>query len=290
MPACSPAEATTRIVSALAGFLKRSQLKAVHFAEGQTLPPTLAFAVRFPRLSLTLKGIDEMLVERAGKHHTLQLRCGEAVFVPGYCWNKPTWARRVTVLNLLFGQKHLGVSLVEHDGATSEPVTVYKSVIPRAGSEPVWQILSALGACTTWENDSPVVSTLVTALVQTMQRLFEQTPAQSGRKGRDTFERICLYVQENFHLAVTRESVATQFRLNPNHLSRLFRREGSIRFVDYITQVRIDRAKHLLTHHDFGLDELSANCGFCNTAYFCRVFKKHMNQTPTSYRLATRRK
>ena len=288
MLADAGSEATARITGALAGFLRQDKLKTVHFAAGRNPPPLTAFAVHFPRLSVTLEGTDEMEVEHAGTPRRLSLKRGDAVFVPANCWNKPTWARRATVLHLLFGQKHLGVSLVEHDGLSEKPARVYKSGMPRAGSEPLGEILAAIHVLTGHSHRSLVAQSLVVALLETVLGLLERAPAGQGRKGRNTYERACLYVQEHFHQRLTRGSVARQFRLNPNHLSRLFRKEGLVRFTDYLTQTRVARAKYLLRHFDLGLDELAANCGFHNAAYFCRVFKQRVHQTPTGYRLAAR--
>lgn len=289
MPAHSSIEAAERITAALTGFLRRDRLRTVHIAEGLNAPPQMAFAVHFPRLSLTLEGSDEIEVECAGKRRMLKLRRGEAVFVPANCWNKPTWARRATVLHLLFGQKQVGVSLVEHDGRSTVPGRVDKSGLPRAGGEPVSEILAAINVLAARENRSSLEVTLVTALLQATLNLLVHAPAAKSRKGRDTYERVCLYVQEHFHQGLTRESVARQFRLNPNHLSRLFRREGLMRFTDYLARVRVERAKYLLKHYELALNELAAACGFNETAYFCRVFKQRTGQTPTSYRQVARR-
>jgi YesN/AraC family two-component response regulator len=56
-------------------------------------------------------------------------------------------------------------------------------------------------------------------------------------------------------------------------------------FSSYLTQVRIDRAKHLLGNYNLKLDEISARCGYHDTAYFCHVFKNLAHRTPMEYRL-----
>lgn len=287
MPARPDSDAAASIARAIGGFLRRGRLRAVHFAEGRRRPPPTALAVHFPRLALTLAGSDEIEIESAGRPHTLRLRQGEALFVPANCWNRPTWTRRVTALHLLFGQRQIGISLVEHDGRGAEPPEACKAGLPRAGSEPVSEILAALSALAARGGGPPVDATLVTALLQTVLGLLESAPAGQGRKARDTFEKACLYVQEHFQHDLTRDLVARQFHLNPNHLSRLFRREGLMRFTDYVSSARTERAKYLLRHGELSLGELAAACGFRDPAYFCRVFKRCTGQTPTAYRLAS---
>jgi YesN/AraC family two-component response regulator len=78
--------------------------------------------------------------------------------------------------------------------------------------------------------------------------------------------------------------VARQFEITPNHLSRLFHSQGHGAFSDYLTHVRIERAKYLLQNYALKLDEVAARCGYRDMAYFCRVFKRYCNSTPGEYR------
>lgn len=49
-------------------------------------------------------------------------------------------------------------------------------------------------------------------------------------------------------------------------------------------RVRTDRAKHLLRSYDLKLDDIAARCGYRDTAYFCRVFKRLAKMTAADYR------
>ena len=268
-------------------FLRRGRLESFTIAEGVLPPPPLGFMVSFPRLSLTLRGTDEMEIERHRQRVTIRPRRGEAVFVPANAWNRPTWSRPVKVLHFLFGPRHTGISLVEHGGRSGEPDRVLKTSLP-----PIEGALhEVLNALTLLPGEGPAGELgplLVQALLTGVAHLLQKPPAAGVRKGRHSYDKVCLYLQENFHRPVTRDSVAAQFQFNPNHLSRLFMREGLMRFTDYLAWVRVDRAKYLLKHHGLKLDELARACGFQDTAYFCRVFKQRTNQTPTQYRITAR--
>jgi YesN/AraC family two-component response regulator len=91
-------------------------------------------------------------------------------------------------------------------------------------------------------------------------------------------------VQEHFQKSITRESIAEHFGLAPNHVSRLFRKEGLMKFNDYLNLVRVNRAKFMLQNYGMTLKEIAANCGYSDPAYFCRVFRKICKITPTEYR------
>ena len=58
-----------------------------------------------------------------------------------------------------------------------------------------------------------------------------------------------------------------------------------MRFSDYLTLVRIDRAKFMLKEYGSSLKEIAAHCGYHDVAYFCRVFRRITKITPTEYRL-----
>jgi YesN/AraC family two-component response regulator len=60
-------------------------------------------------------------------------------------------------------------------------------------------------------------------------------------------------------------------------------------FSNYLTHVRIDRAKHLLRNYNLKLDDIAARCGYHDTPYFWHVFKKMTKTTPMAYRLKNRR-
>ena len=54
--------------------------------------------------------------------------------------------------------------------------------------------------------------------------------------------------------------------------------------------VRIDRAKFMLQNYELKLDDLATRCGYHDTPYFCRVFKRIAKITPVEYRLRTQPK
>jgi AraC-like DNA-binding protein len=277
-------EASKAIARELEVFLNRGGVGQVYMAGGSSSPPQLAYLVNFPRLSVILSGEDPMEIEQQGQIGTFRVKRGEAVFVPANCWNKPAWARRVKVLTFLFGKRQTGVSLVTQQRKDETP-TALKSHFHRPMDGPLPGILDALINLPATSTNTPVDRLLVDALLYTCLRMLKEPPGHSGGKADKTFQNICLYLQENFQFPLTRDSVAEHFRLSPNHVSRLFRSEGLMKFTDYLTWVRLDRAKYLLRHHDRTLAEVASSCGFSEIGYFCRVFKRKTKLTPTAYRL-----
>lgn len=231
---------------------------------------------------MTLGGTDSMWIEHAGRAHLLALHRGEALVVPANCWNRPQWTRPCVTLNILFGHKQVGLSLVEHNGEENVPSTAVKTTLHGSSDEAPRSMMAALLALRA--GGAAATLSLVDALLRSILEVLESPPAPPKRRATGLYESICMYVQEHFQFPLSRDSIADHFRVSPNHVSRLFKNEGMVPFNDYINYVRINRAKYLLKNHRQPLDEVAASCGYSDTSYFCRVFKKMTRQTPSAYR------
>ena len=287
----SEAESTTPlssgskvIVQELEEYVRKTRVRNVHFGDGTTAPPPLAYVTNFPRLSLPLAGCHTMEIARSGRTETIKPVRGHAVFVPDHAWNKPDWTGRVDVLTFLFGVKQIGISLVRHKGGSQVPSTAMKASVHGGYDVPTHSILSTLMVLAADHSKGPLARLSIESMLHACLRLLKSPQNQRPRKAIRTYESICLYVQENFHGPITRESVASHFGLAPNHVSRLFRREGFMRFNDYLNLVRVNRAKFMLQNYSMTLKEIAASCCYSDATYFCRVFKKVCKVTPTEYR------
>lgn len=98
---------------------------------------------------------------------------------------------------------------------------------------------------------------------------------------RKTREFICAHLSS---ASLNRDSLAKHVHMNPNYLSYLFHLKFGQTLSAYITGARIDKAKELLLHTTFSLNEISEQSGFSNNSYFHKQFKKATGITPQQYR------
>ena len=70
------------IIRELEEYLRSARVRQVHFGDGSTPPPVLAYVTNFPRLSVPLTGCHTMEIARSGRVETIQPVRGHAVFVP----------------------------------------------------------------------------------------------------------------------------------------------------------------------------------------------------------------
>ena len=273
-----------KIAATIRLWLEKNQISKVFFANSQTNPPILSFLVNFPRLSIVLDGHYEIEIEQDKKPTVLSIEKGQAVFAPPNCWEKPTWKKPVQVVMFLFGKKLTGISLITADGNSESSIQAQKIPIDRPVSGPALKILQSILEFNSTTNQFTAYPQLIQALAIGCLDMLNTQTGVPVHKGHLLFDEICSYIQHNFQYEITRDSVAAEFKITPNHLSRLFRKEGLMRFCDYLTYVRIDRTKYMLHQYNMNLSEIAGRCGFSDSAYFCRIFKKVVNKTPTQYR------
>ncbi|MBS4210496.1 response regulator [Bacillus sp. FJAT-50079] len=91
-------------------------------------------------------------------------------------------------------------------------------------------------------------------------------------------------LDEQYKLDLTLTMIAQMVGVTPSYLSRLFKKEVGINFVDYLQQIRINKAKDLLNIPNMKILEVSEMVGFNNAEYFSRIFKRFTGITPQNYR------
>jgi YesN/AraC family two-component response regulator len=75
-----------------------------------------------------------------------------------------------------------------------------------------------------------------------------------------------------------------KFELHPTLISRSFKEENGIKYVDYVNNVRIEQAIALIGNSDLTVAEVSAAVGFIHTQTFIKMFKRITGFTPGAYR------
>ncbi|MDO4355144.1 MAG: helix-turn-helix domain-containing protein [Clostridia bacterium] len=98
------------------------------------------------------------------------------------------------------------------------------------------------------------------------------------------FSEILEYIDAHLSGKLTLDTVANSLGYNKNYICHLFQKNIGQTYVQYLTHRRIEHAKHLLAHTTASLYDVATQCGFSDYAYFTRVFKRELKQTPTEYR------
>lgn len=103
-------------------------------------------------------------------------------------------------------------------------------------------------------------------------------------KGKRTLIQIALrYIEENYDKDISLAAVAKAVYVTPNYLSRVFKEEMNTNFVDWLNQVRIDKAKDLLAFTGLKAYEIAEKVGYKDYKYFSAIFKKLTGSSPKDY-------
>lgn len=97
--------------------------------------------------------------------------------------------------------------------------------------------------------------------------------------------KVIKLMKNRYYEDISLEQVAGELKVNPSYLSRVFKKEMKKNFIDFLTTVRIKKAKELLKTTELPVHEIAVNVGYINQQYFSKVFKKATNLTPSEYKL-----
>jgi len=113
--------------------------------------------------------------------------------------------------------------------------------------------------------------------------LIDKTTNQPISHTEQLVEKIKKFINNNF-IEATRESVASKFFINPSYLSQIFKQSTGCSFTDYLTAVRMERAKKILVSSDMKVKNIAETLGYNSSQYFAKVFEKYVGSTPLDYR------
>jgi YesN/AraC family two-component response regulator len=92
------------------------------------------------------------------------------------------------------------------------------------------------------------------------------------------------YINDNYNTDIAINELAEKYNMSPNYFSAVFKRETGQTTVNYIKNIRLERACHYLIYSDKSVVEISKEVGYQDSQYFFKIFKKATGQTPLVYR------
>ena len=137
--------------------------------------------------------------------------------------------------------------------------------------------LDAAMACTGYEE---LRKWFLDKMVNACRAIRDQKEDQSNSAAK----KAMLYIQENYNKDISLDDVSGIVNISPYYFSKIFKEETGENFIEYVTKVRIEKAKEFLAQPDISIKEAGIRSGYTDPNYFSSIFKKQTDMTPSEYK------
>ncbi|MFD2670767.1 response regulator transcription factor [Marinicrinis sediminis] len=121
-----------------------------------------------------------------------------------------------------------------------------------------------------------------------MQRMLQEYQAIKQELSPDVVYRMKAFIRKHAHEDISLEMIGEHVQLSPFYVSKIFKEQCKMNYIDYLTDCRIEKAKQLMQDPEISLKQIAFDIGYHDPNYFSRVFKKVCGLSPTEYRKAIR--
>lgn len=126
---------------------------------------------------------------------------------------------------------------------------------------------------------------LLTIFAQHLAILSNQILVRQENAEPPVITKAKRFIEEHQTEDISLADVAKAVNTSSFYFCKMFRKITGINFTDYLSRLRIERAKNLLLNPNLRISEIAYEVGFQSLTHFNRVFKRILGQAPTDYRL-----
>ena len=117
-----------------------------------------------------------------------------------------------------------------------------------------------------------------------LQLLAEQEHSEMTNPTQGMMQKINNFIAKHIHEPLTVERLAREVNLSSHYFSAIFHKTAGVPPREYLQEVRMRFALQLLQTEPLSIKEIAARCGFDDSNYFCRIFRKKYGASPNAYR------
>lgn len=235
--------------------LRQSYQEALMAAMDSTLPVKYRFYEDTPVLADTTYQVDKPFID--------YVRLGQ--------WDKV----KTQLFDFIKRLEHSGTDLLIIQQRTLETLWLVSRLLAEAG------IVSETPLFTFQAKDT---RQLVTEAGRLLERLVQSHRDHHAQLQPDAMQQLKQYIFAHSHEQLSLDMIAEQVGMSPFYISKLFKEQLGVNYIDYLTECRIDHAKKLMQQVEYSLKEIAFEVGYHDPNYFSKVFKKSTNYSPKEYR------
>ncbi|WOO39294.1 AraC family transcriptional regulator [Rubellicoccus peritrichatus] len=130
-----------------------------------------------------------------------------------------------------------------------------------------------------------IVQSSLHILIHEALQAFERSKDTSSKRVYSTrIQRAIHWFRKNIEENITIEEAAEHAGLKPSQFRNLFRKETGFSPIEYLTRIRIEKAKQLLIDTELSVTDVAFQLGFNTSQYFATSFRRVTGQTPRAFR------
>jgi AraC-like DNA-binding protein len=122
------------------------------------------------------------------------------------------------------------------------------------------------------------------AMISAASTAFDYFSNKKNCKNSELVDLVKKYVKNNLHQDISLNVAADVVHMSPYYLSKIFKEETNVNYIDFITVCKIDKSKELLLTTNLSIEEITSRVGYNHVTYFTRKFRELTGKTPGLYR------
>ncbi len=92
------------------------------------------------------------------------------------------------------------------------------------------------------------------------------------------------YIENHFYSSISLEEVSQAVNMNTAYFSTLFKKQTGKKYIDYVTDLRMEKARNLILNTDLKIGAIAEMVGYGSTKHFTRIYKEKFGTTPNADR------
>ena len=128
-------------------------------------------------------------------------------------------------------------------------------------------------------------------LIAPLCDMLELAYTRSDSIGKESLtDRVIHYLKRNHTSSVSLDDICKHFSCSRSLISHSFKKQTGKSIKEYLTELRLEDARSLLSYSSLSITEIAFLAGFSDSNYFSNIFKKQTGLSPMAYRKSTKSK